>query len=333
MKTATIVLQVIVGLTIVYVVYKLSLALMKQDRLVIDNRQLNPSFETKIIMGYVDTTLIANKVFNTVNPMANNYLHMPNSYNRKGGAQYSYSFWVFIDDVEQAVNKTILMRGDSRQYSAAVFFGKNGDEVLKSINDNQTVELDKVTSARKGATVPVKPDVVPTYPFIAAPCITLGRRYDQVAVLFNTIQWPFNQVIVNPSANDVDTTKRRNAMKLIAHKWALFTFVLEDNVAINDFEDGVIVRFYLNDMLYYTERVPGTLRTNLGQFYLFPEGGVPQMRIGDLTYYNYAIGQERIKAIYEVGPPRFYSADANGKSALGDPLFLSEYNKLDIYNS
>lgn len=333
MNAATIVLQVIIGLVIVYAVYRLSLALMQQDRLFIDNRYMNPSYEVKIINGYVDSTVMANKVFNTVNPSAKNYLYLPNSYNRKGGAQFSYSFWIFIDDVEQAANKTILHRGDTRQYSAAVFFGRNGDAAVRAMTSSTSnVKLDN-TNRRTGITAPVKPDVVPSYPFIAAPCITLGQRYDQIGVLFNTVQWPFNQVIVNPVSNTIDDTKRRNAMKLIAHKWALFTFVFEDSVAINDFEDGVIVRFYLNDMLYYTERVRGTLKTNSGHFHLFPEGGIPQLRIGDLTYYNYAIGQERVKNTYDAGPPRYYFPEVASKSALGDPLFLSEYNKLDIYNS
>lgn len=337
------VLQVIVALMIVAAVYQLSLFLMKQDRLFIDARRRTPQFETKIIHGYADTSVVANKVFNTVNPAAKNYLHLPVSYNRKGGAQFSYSFWIFIDDVEAAANKTILLRGDNREYTSAVYFGRNAKtvgEYLKNPENGNGVKLTPPPSSMPANTLPsrklqlpLKPDVMPSYPFIATPCITFGQRYDQLGVLFNTIQWPFNQVIINSVAHDNDNTQRRNALKLIAHKWALMTFVFEDNVSINDFEDGTVLRFYLNDILYYTERVPGALRLNNGNLYLFPNGGIPMTRIGDLTYYNYAVGQQRIKTTYEAGPPRYYYPDVSGRAAMGDPLYLSEYNKLDIYNS
>lgn len=329
-KPAVAVLQIIVGLLVVYAVYLLSLTLMQQDRLVIDHRAVQSArSETKIIPGYVDSTVISNRTFNTIMPMSQNYVHMPRSFNSKGGAQYSISFWIFIDNPEEAKHKTILTRGDNRKYTAAVFL----DPVVVT-NDANTGRTETGTgSTRTGTWFPTPPDIVVNYPFLTCPLITFGERYDQIAIFFNTVQWPFAQVVVNPKRNVEDDTKRKDAMKLIAHKWALFTFVLEDNVAASDFEDGISVRFYLNDILYHTERVPGSLRVNPGNLYLFPDGGIPQTRIADLTYYNYAIGQDRVKQVYEQGPPRFYFPDVASKAGFGDPLYLSEYNKLDIYNS
>lgn len=331
-RGALIVLQILVGLIIVYAVYLLSLKLMQQDRLVIDHRGVqNIRVETKIIPGYADSTVISNRSFNTIMPMSQNYMHMPRSFNRKGGAQMTYSMWMFVDDPEQAKNKTILLRGDSRIYNAALFLGMNGDAVLK---DPSSASIQNGASeSRDGMYFPVSPDKVVSYPFLASPCITFGERYDQLGILFNTVQWPFASVVVNPSRNTEDDTKRRDAMKLIAHKWALFTFVLEDNVASDDFEDGIIIRFFLNDMLYFTSRMPGSLRVNAGNLYLFPEGGIPQTRVADVTYYNYAVSQEKVKEVYEAGPPRFYYPDVASRAGFGDPLYLSEYNKLDIYNS
>jgi hypothetical protein len=331
-KPAIAILQIFVGILVVYAVYMLSLALMQQDKLFVDPRNVqNPKSVTKIIPGYVDSTVISNRVFNTIMPMSQNYMHMPRSFNRQGGAQYSISFWIFVDDPEEAKNKTILIKGDNRTYSAAVFLAENALIVENEANSGK-VETDSKTS-RTGMWFPTTPDIVVQYPFIAAPCITFGERYDQLGILFNTVEWPFGSVVINPRRNSDDDTKRRDAMKLIAHKWALFTFVLEDNVAADDFEDGISVRFYLNDMLYFTERVPGSLRINKGNLHLFPEGGIPQTRIADVTYYNYAINQETIKQVYEQGPPNYYYPDIASKSGFGDPLYLSEYNKLDIYNA
>lgn len=331
-KPAIAVLQVIVGLIIVYAVYLLSLVLMKQDRLVIDHRNVqNSRTESKIISGYVDSTVISNRVYNTVMPMSQNYAHMPRSFNRKGGAQYSISFWIFIDDPEQAKNKTIITRGDSRTFSAALFYDTNGDVVTKDPNSGK-VEVGP-NSSRTGMWFPTTPDMIVNYPFLSSPMITFGERYDQLAILFNTVQWPFGIVAINSRKNTEDDTKRKDAMKLIAHKWALFTFVIEDNIASSDFEDGIQVKFYLNDILYHTERVSGSLRVNAGNLYIFPDGGIPQTRIADLTYFNYAIGQDRVKQIYDQGPPRHYFQDVASKAGFGEPLYLSEFNKLDIYNA
>ncbi len=326
------VVQVLIGLLIVYAVYILSLRLIAHDRLAIDKHAIirNGQFETKILDGYADTTVLASKTYNTTNSHAKNYLSLPDSFNRTGGAQYSYSFWIFVDDPEQAKHKTIFHRGDIRPYNAALFIGDKATQF--NVNAPPRVSV-RPNGDRTGIKFDTAPDFVLTYPFISAPCVAFADRYDEIGIFFNTIQWPFASVTINP-ANDVnDNTKRRDAMKLIAHKWALFTIVIEDSVSVSDFEDGVIVRFYLNDMLYYTEHVSGTLRANTGHFYLFPDGGIQGTRIGDLTYFNYAIGQERIKNIYEKGPPRHYSRDIRSVSALGEPLFLSEYNKLDIYNN
>ena len=332
-KAVVAVLQVIVGLAVVMAVYLLSLKLMQQDKLVIDVRSMqNSKTETKIIPGFVDSTVIANRSFNTIMPMSDNFVNMPKSFNRQGGAQYSFSFWIFVDDPEQAVNKTILLRGDNRTYNSAVFIGDNADFVTSDVNSGKT-DVSTGDAKRTGMWFPTSPDMVVSYPMLASPCITFGSRYDQIAILFNTVDWPFGMVTINPRRNTQDDTKRRDAMKLIAHKWALFTFVLEDNVANNDFEDGIVVRFYLNDMLYHTERVAGSLRSNNGNLYLFPDGGIPQTRIADLTYFNYALGQDRIKHIYEQGVPTYYYSDMISKAGFGTPLYLSEYNKLDIYNA
>ena len=331
-SNASIAIQVILGIIIVYSIYVFSLWLIRRDSLAVDKNKLNRSsqFEIKILTGFADSTVLATKSYNTANPRALNYLSLPDSFNRTGGAQYSYSFWLFVDDPDQAKHKTIFHRGDVRPYNVALFFG---DKVAKFKPAAPPRVAVQATGDRTGIELPSVPDFTVSYPFIASPCVTFGDRYDELGILFNTIQWPFAAVKINPAKSSDDSTKRRDAMKLIAHKWALFTIVVEDGVAVNDFEDGVIVRFYLNDMLYYTEHVSGTLRTNAGNFHLFPDGGIQGTRIGDLTYFNYAIGQERIKGIYDMGPPRQYSRDIRSNESSGEPLFLSEYNKLDIYNN
>lgn len=327
------VLQGVAGLAIVIAVYYLSLFLMHQDRIFIDDRvNADAHAESKIITGYVDSSNYQNRVFNTISPSSKNYVSLPPSFNRKGGAQLSYSFWVFIDNPAETINKTILLRGDNRSYTAAVFTGKKMDQLIAAPETAGKLVTSASDKSRVGVSFPVEPDEIYSgKPLVAAPRISFGNAYDQLVVHFNSTHTIQNLAVINPS-RDADDTKRRNAMKLIAHKWALFTIVLEDNVAINDFEDGIIMRFYLNDLLYSAQTFSGSLRVNDGNLYIFPDGGIAGLRIADLTYYNYALGREKVKALYDAGPSRFYFSEVS-KNTLGDPLYLSEYNKLDIYNS
>ena len=106
---------------------------------------------------------------------------------------------------------------------------------------------------------------------------------------------------------------------------------------INDFEDGVIVRFYVNDFLYDIHRVRSALRLNNGDLHLFPSctksSVLKQARIGNLAHYNYALSNLSVRDIYDAGPPRHLATDLAGASSLGHPLYLSEQNKLDNANS
>lgn len=337
MQTAVnIALQVFAGLLVVLIVYYLSLRLLRQDALAVSRGQAAPSprVEVTVLNGYVESTVVAQKSYNTVNPAKDNYVNIPNSFNRRGGAQLSYSLWVFVDDPDKCKHVTLFARGDVRRYTAAFFAGWKA----KAVERAPPTPVVDATGARSATTVKVAPDHVVTAPVVFAPAVGFMDRYDEIGVVFNTVQTPFNIAVISPAATrGFDATRahdveRRDALKLIAHKWALFTVVIEDSTSVNDFDDGVVVRFYLNDVLYHTARMPGTLRGNTGPLHLFPDGGVPGLRIGNLKYFNYAIGQERVKELYDAGPPKFYSPDVQSRADLGEPLFLSEYNKLDLYS-
>ena len=320
-RTAAIAVQVVVGLLVVFAVYRMSLWIMRKDQLLVDERQnRKPQESTKVVDGFIDTPLITNRSFDTRNPHAKSYVRMPRSFNRKGGAQFSYSFWMFIDDTlpTNVRNRVILTRGDSDSYKY-------------SRTTNQT-----------DAVLTLPPEVeVMNRPLVKCPSIAFGDTYDSFVVTFNTLDNPDESVSITPSRTAKDPTARHNVIKLIKHKWALLTFVFEDNVAINDFEDGIIVRFYINDIMYQVDKRNSTLRQNAGDLVLFPppaaggaqDSGLKGARIGDLTYHNFALSGTSVRDIYNGGPPRHFATDLAGHNMLGDPLHLSIYNKLDVYNT
>lgn len=299
------VIQIVGGVVIVTALYYMSLFVLHQDGLVKDvHVDVREPRRTKIIDGYTDVPLLVGQVFETLDARSRSYVDLPRSFNRFGGAQFTYQFWIFLDDVtaSNVAGKTILLRGDPKTYRWT---------------DRSRKEHSSVA--------------------VVCPSISFGDSYDDVRVKFNTLKDIETEFRTKPQTAE-DTTTRHNMIKLIVQKWALFTFVFEDNAPVSEFEDGVRVRFYVNDVMYEHATFAGTLRQNNGQLCLFPSmpdapGGIKGARIGDLSYYNYAQGADGVRAVYEAGPPQARAEDVRGRDNLGQPLYLSEYNKLDVYNT
>lgn len=296
-------LQVAVGVVLVVVVFYLSLYMLRQDNLVM-NKQAgvkNPDFEVKIIDGYIDSGNIAQKRYSTLNPMHTSFVPIPRAYNRMGGAQFSYSFWLFVGDSHPSSvsNKDILLKGapDEYIYRKTTKIGEDSVGTLRSQ--------------------------------IKCPKLRFGETFKDIVLEFNTQDDVDHAVNLCSTPHPVDVTIRHNLLDLIQNKWVFLAVTMEDNVPINDFENGIIVRFYINDVLYHTHRVASTLKQNNGDLFLFPEGEVKGCRIADLKYYNYAIGFNTVKSGFKPGPPK-YRADEN--DSVGSPLYISEYNKIDLYN-
>lgn len=94
---ADMVLQVLAGLLAVVIIYLISLFALHRDRLVVDERYASsPTVDTPIISGFTDATMLSNRRYNTVDSQSLSYVHMPRSYNRRGGrssATASGSSW------------------------------------------------------------------------------------------------------------------------------------------------------------------------------------------------------------------------------------------------
>ncbi len=299
--------QVLAGLVAVLLVYVLALALLRADRLVSDGTDAarDASLRTVVLRGYAHTATVANRTWTTVDPDASNYAPLTRSINRRGGAQFSYSFWLYIGNTSPAsvANKTILLHGDPKLVS---WRRMKADGTL--LNDMANQVLTK------------------------CPLIRFGPTYDSLVVEFNTAQDPHSLLEVKPNPSRDDPSKRANLLKLGLNKWALHTVVFEDHVAINDFENGLAVRYYFNDTLYSTLHLPTTLVQNNGDLLLLPgASSLPDCKIGDVTYHNVALSPDRVRQLYLGGPPRRPAKEL--VEARGEPLVLSEFNRIDRYNT
>lgn len=341
--TTAVGMQIGAGLAIVVCMYALTLWVIQRDQLVVDtNKMAQPRQQVEIMSGYASGHSMADRIWSTNNMDAMNFLSLKRSFNRRGGAQFSYSFWMKIDDnsVGNVAGKTILLRGDKALYAWT-----------KQVSSDPSFI----------------PDNTKTFPFrdvmVKCPRIRFGDTYGDLVIELNTVEDPDARIEIKsraepsidgiPSAPDFlpgDPTMRHNMVSLTKGRWAMYTFTFEDHIAINDFEDGIMVRFYLNDTLYQTNTLPSTLRQNYGDMFLFPtissataDNSVSSRlaaalqtteikgSIGNINYFNFSLGIRDVINLHKLGYPMYPSKDM--MTSGNEPLYLSEYNRLDVYNS
>ena len=309
------VIQVVVGIAIVFLVYMLSMWVMQRDQ-ILDQEvaYMRPTkLSVDVIRGYGDMARLSDKQWSTMNQAATNFLPIIKSYNRQGGLQFSYSFWIKVDTMQggaQIAGQTILLRGDRKLY-----------KWRKDTKGNKTLGIiDK--SEEFG------PDVL-----VKCPHIRFGKAFDEIIVEFNTLNNPHASFKIT-SSPEPGPRERRNALSMIQGRWAMLTFAFEDNVGISNFEDGIMVRVYLNEDLYYTHRQRGAFKRNQGDLFLAPgfDRSINNVRIGDIKYFNYAMPPADVAKIYRYGPPK-HQTDELQQRGESNPLYLSEFNKLDVYNA
>ena len=347
---AGIAIQVAVGLVIVLCIYMLALWIIQRDQLVSDvNALREPRLQVKVLDGYSTGHALADRTWSTINQDAANFVSLKRSYNRRGGAQFSYSFWMQISKTtdDNVGERTILLRGDKDVYKWA-----------------------RMTSTDPGFTTVGNATKSETFSdlLVKSPRIRFGGSYGTFVVELNTLADPNAKIFIGSNAAPTfdgtlvpadkaakDPTLRHNALALTRGKWAMYTFTFEDHVAINDFEDGIMVRFYLNDTLYHTQALRSSMRQNYGDLYLMPTISAPKQQgfmssqailaqneaeqssvlngtIGNLSYFNYALSMRDVHSMFRNGPPTHPSKDMMS-GASSQPLYLSEYNRLDVYNT
>lgn len=343
MSTITIVIQIIVALIVVLILYILTLAVLNIDSIVVNNSvKVLPKQQTQIILGYAPVNYLAGRSFNPINPLSDNFKKMGKSINTRGGAQFTYQFWIKIEDTSnEALFKDLilLLKGDNRKYQLAKYHIKTSDA------DKNNYNLINVYD--------------PEY-LINCPMIKFGKSYRELKVYFNTSKGPatISSAVSTNNANsllpnvhikmspDDDLSSRRNVLSLLPLNWYLFTFVFEDNYSLqNGSENGIRFTYYINDFPYQISSAStdmflrnNMLKQNDGNLFVLPNftdssgkgTGGQFMKMGNLNYFNYALDAKDVKKTFEKGPPTFNAMEQDTGAKV--PNYLSAYNKIDVYN-
>jgi hypothetical protein len=295
-------LQIIGGIVLVYVIYVLAIFVLNTDRLHIAKQQDKAQKSVvPILDGFAETSQLQNMTFSTQIPQSDNYLPISPSVNMKGGAQFSYSMWLYVGSPSDAVNKCIFIKGDPKKYTYRVT-----DNVLRG----DTSVTDYVAFC---------------------PMISFGEQPLEFTIKFNTMK-RIGETLHVKRLQTEQSVFRRNMLSLLSSKFFMLTVVFEDNMPINDFETGILVKVYINDTLYATGRYNDTLKQNNGNLVLFPDANaIPNCKISDLVYYNYALSDADVVRLASKGPNPKPAAQVS--KSFNMSYMLSDANRLDISNT
>jgi hypothetical protein len=239
------------------------------------------------------------------------YMYLPRSSNIKGGAQYSYSFWMNKNKLVGVKDKVILLRG-LKNVQNTVTLGEP-----RPYPSKDTITMDRIHYVAK-----VQREVA-----TKSPLIKFGANEDEIVVQFNTLKNRHNEFKI--------TSDILNALG--TNNWVMYTFTFEDYVAPYGFENGVVAKFFINDKEVFNRKFKyDALAINDGPLFVFPyrQDERPDERnkfvgsLADLKYYNYALTAEEIRAITNKG----FSKEMYIPPHLRKELMKKKYYDLSVYN-
>jgi hypothetical protein len=301
-----VILNTVAAIVLLIVLFSIMGHCVKNDMYKLDvNNSYKRKIKTVIHEGYTTAANLNKIVYDTNHPVldsTNNFMNIAASYNLKGGAQYSYRFWIRSADPDANAYKTILVRGVPKRFRVH-------DISIKRSSTNTSQDI-----------VVVK-----------QPLIRFGASSRDFVMEFNTTAQFTEKISLDSSDYSAESNGNisRNISSLFDQTWVMLTWVLEDNIPIDDFENGVCASIYINDFMYVKKVFKGALKMNRGPLCLFTDTEVAakETYIGDITYYNYALKGKEVASEFGKGLP--YKQD----NIQGNAHEIFSPNKANVYST
>lgn len=251
--------------------------------------------------------------YNTVDKSAVNFKNIKPSINQEGGAEYSYNFWLIVD---QELLKTI---NDSDKKDIILFL--KGEKNLYYNN--------RTNFNCANANIANNPIIITKNPLVR-----LSGDGEKIALeynnIYNTDSYQHGSIYKNCNIIPyVNIWNKRNKNMLgiydigFNNKWFMVTIVMKEVADSNNIlsQNRASCRMYINgvklldkkvETKYDSEIYSATFKNNTSPFYINPQLDTSKspynkvttgnaLKIADVKYYNYAIDDEMISSLYNKG--------------------------------
>ena len=286
--------------------------------------------KTKILDGYYTYKANTSETFNTIDNTKGSYIDLRPSINEKGGAVYSYNFWLYIPEDTVPSDKTLVLfnKGLDRLYKFKSEDSLNCRTANWFITKNPLVRLN-----------------------------TNGNnKISSIIVEFNSIESP-DVLHINANSSDIEcqgTMDQKDANLLgiknlderndLKDKWNMITIVVsetspDDNVFVES--NQAIVKLYLNGYNYLDKKgelikKSTAIKSNNAPFHIGTKVTHAEnsdiintsnhnISISDLTYFNYELEDEEIISLFKGGCNKSVALiPGNNTDALADATEASQ---------
>lgn len=234
---------------------------------------------------------------NTSNSSKNNYIDIPPSINKEGGIEFSYTFWLKLDDALS---------------SEVVLFTKGMNPKPDTLEDKFSKVYDKN-------------DVIDNNIDKLIMCPMVKASTDKLTVKFNTAKKIHNEVVfdINTNLRNIIISSQNNP------RWFLFTITFKEGNYQTEYgmnTKGVIVNLYVNEQHVQNKFIENdTININNGNVYIFPDSnsGVNDCKIGNIYYYNWTLNAFEVESIFVKGPNT-----KTGCAPSGSKIINPQFNSL-----
>jgi hypothetical protein len=338
-------IQLIMAVIIIFLIIKYYIPLFFSELKLLENQNsvykiTDINYSVKIIDGIMP--LISDEVFVTTSEKNDiNYVLIPRSINRVGGAQFSFSFWLNKGanfNPSSLSNKTILLYGLKNKDTVIDKLPKETDDtlykdIIKTNNLYKEILEPKNDIDNINYPGPLKGDknyrvfnaLVDDKIIVKCPLIRFGEDGKSIEIEINTVKKIENIYKIDAPVLDM----------LDADKWNMLTFIFEDYRNMFGISTGVKISFYIGAKQVASVLLENdTIKLNNGLIYILPNmgnnnGQENKGNIADVTYYNRALNLNEIKEQISKGvtesvykTPRMKNKD----------LINKKYNDLTLYN-
>lgn len=237
----------------------------------------------------------SSNTINTSNNYQRNYVDMPPSVNKEGGTEFSYTFWLKLDNALGNNEVVLFTKGTNPKPQSPggkfnTVFDKNGNNV----------DVEKLTK-----------------------CPMVKISQNALTVSFNTSRKIHNEVVF-----DINNSSLKNLMISTSDnpRWYLFTIAFREG----DFETeygmntkGVIVDLFVNEQHVKNKFIENdSIHLNKGNIYVFPNSnsGVTGCQIGNIYYYNWNLKAEDVTGVFVNGPNTKGGCAVSGSTVVNTQL-------------
>jgi hypothetical protein len=294
-------IQVFLAIVIVIILFVAALMVYNKETVAAIRETGKTKKVVPVFSGIVDFYEKSNFSYNTLDPNASNYLNMGNSVNQISGGEYSYNFWLYIDNSDTS-NKLFTSSSNNTQQ---IFADTGSTGVTSSTTpsglpfvlflrgSNKVVEYKSQCSSKRGKTdTETNANLYKTDVLVKSPLIKIENGGDALTVEFNTLDSPdgVKQGSRN-TCNEIDTDwsfinqYRIGLEKLssadFSQQWFMVTIVLQDTLPSDPYplRNKIRARIYINGALKLDKYVIGQLgndavsplKMNQGNLFINPK--------------------------------------------------------------